>query len=276
MSPLITDRRSGTHRGDTWNITQPGSGPLPGMLDGMDDDQQSLYEVARQVVVNVAAGLAGYLGPGPGAVAAGAAPIVLAGLDYISGTIGSRRVDHATETLTDAATDFGAETTDEFMEFIKAAVPDEDRQELLARALTIAQDTAMRDKRRALGRVVAQAARDTGTKVDMQLIYLRVIDDLDEPHIRLLRLMTTRPPHQDAVNQQLEAIGERPVKQWHPSDLGQADPGFDGAVWSLLPVLHRHGLISGGYDVITWAGHEPEYTVTPYGEWFLTLLAEPE
>jgi hypothetical protein len=32
-----------------------------------------------------------------------------------------------------------------------AAVSDEDRQELLARALTIAQDTAMRDKRHALG-----------------------------------------------------------------------------------------------------------------------------
>jgi hypothetical protein len=27
--------------------------------------------------------------------------------------------------------------------------------------------------------------------------------------------------------------------------------------------------------VITWAGREPEYIVTPYGEWFLTMLAEP-
>jgi hypothetical protein len=28
--------------------------------------------------------------------------------------------------------------------------------------------------------------------------------------------------------------------------------------------------------VITWAGREPEYIVTPYGEWFLTMLAESE
>src|SRR5690349_7427061 len=119
------------------------------MLDGVADKQQSLHEVAKQVVVNVAAGLAGYLGPGASAIAAGAAPIVLAGLDYISATIGSRRLDHATETLTDAAEEFGAETTEEFVEFVKAAVSDEDRQELLARALMIAQDTAMRDKRRA-------------------------------------------------------------------------------------------------------------------------------
>lgn len=246
------------------------------MLDGVADEQQSLHEVAKQVVVNVAAGLAGYLGPGAGAVAAGAAPIVLAGLDYISDTIGSRRLDHATETLTDAAEEFGAETTEDFVEFVKAAVSDEDRQELLARALTIAQDTAMRDKRRALGRVVAQAAHDTGTKVDKELVYLRVLDDLDEPHIRLLRRMTTKPPHLEAVNRQMEAAGSAPVRQWHPSDLGQTDPGLAEVVWSLLPALDRHGLISSGYEVLTWAGHEPEYTVTPYGDWFLTMLAEPE
>jgi hypothetical protein len=249
---------------------------LPGILSGVGDEQPPVSEVARQVVVNVAAGLAGYLGPGPGAIAAGAAPVVLAGLDYISGTIGSRRLDHATETLTDAATEFGATTTDEFIEFVEAAVSDEDRQELLARALTIAQDTSMRDKRRALGRVVAQAASDIGTKVDKQFIYLRVIDDLDESHIRLLRLMITKPPHQDAVNRQREAIGEPPVRQWHPSDLGQADPGIAEVVWSLLPVLERHGLISGGNMALTWAGREPEYIITPYGEWFLTMLEERE
>jgi hypothetical protein len=247
-----------------------------GMLNRMSDDQPSVSQVATQVVVNFAAGLAGYLGPGPGALAAGAAPMALVGLDYISSTIGSRRLGHATETLTDAATEYGAKSTDEFVAFVEAAVSDEGRQELLARALTIAQDTSMRDKRRALGRVVAQATSDIGTKVDRQMVYLRVIDDLDEPHVRLLRLMTTNPPHQDAVNRQREKIGEAPVRQWHPSDLGQADPGIAEVVWSLLPVLARHGLISGGYDVITWAGHEPEYVVTPYGEWFLTMLSEPE
>jgi hypothetical protein len=54
-------------------------------------------------------------------------------------------------------------------EFVKAAVSDEERQELLARALTIAQDAAMRDKRRALGRVVVQAASDIG-KIDKELV----------------------------------------------------------------------------------------------------------
>jgi hypothetical protein len=234
-------------------------------------------DLARQVVVNVAAGLAaGYAGPVGGAAAAGAVPVVLAGMDYISATIGSRRVEHATETLEDAADAFGAETPDEFIKFVQEAVSDPERQELLARALTIAQDTAMRDKRRALGRVVAQAASDSGTKVDNEMIYLRVLADLDEPHVRLLRLMTTKPAHQDKVNEQREALGIPAVRQWHPSDIVQADPGLKDVVWSLLPVLHRHGLISGGYEMITWAGREPEYTITDYGEWFLALLAEPE
>jgi hypothetical protein len=209
------------------------------MLSCMGDEQPSVRQVARQVVVNVAAGLVGYLGPGPGAIAQGAVPVVLVGLDYIFGTIGSRRLDHAAETLTDGAAEFGAKTTEEFIEFVEAAVSDEGRQELLARALMIARDTSMRDKRRALGRVVAQAAGDIGTKVDQQLIYLRTIDDLDEPHIRLLRLMASLPPHQDAVNRQREAIGEAPIRQWHPSDLGQSDPGIADVVCPSRPHFRR-------------------------------------
>ncbi len=112
---------------------------------------------------------------------------------------------------------------------------------------------------------VAQAAPDTRTKVYKELIYLRVLADLDEPHIRLLRL-----------NSQMEATGRDPVRQWHPSDLGQADPGVAEEVWPVLPVLDRYGLISRRYEVLTRDGREPEYTITPYGEWFVTMLAESE
>jgi hypothetical protein len=77
-----------------------------------DNEQYARYELTKQVVVNVAAGLAVYMGPGASALAAGAAPVVLAAaFDYISSTVGSRRLDHATETLTDAADEFGATAT---------------------------------------------------------------------------------------------------------------------------------------------------------------------
>jgi hypothetical protein len=225
----------------------------------VSEERQDINELARQVVVSFGAGLAGYLGPGAGAVAAGAAPLVLAGLDYVSAIIGPRRLDHAAQTLTDGAEMFGAKTREEFKAFVEAAVSDEEHQELLARALTIAQDTAMRDKRRALGRALAAAASDTGTKVDEELLFIRIVADLDEPHIRLLRLMTTPP-----------------LRQWPPSRILEEDPGLTSP-WALLSVLARHQLISGGYEVLPPRGEiRPDYTITEYGEWFLTRLAEPE
>src|ERR1017187_5350490 len=123
-------------------------------------------ELARQVVVNLAAGAAsGYAGPLAGTAAAGAAPAVLAAMDYIAAVIGKRRREHAAEALSDAADEAGSQTPEEFTEFVQAALRDDEYQELLARALAVAMDTAMRDKRRALGRSVASAADETGTAV---------------------------------------------------------------------------------------------------------------
>lgn len=200
---------------------------------------------------------------------------MLAGIDYISAAIGARRLEHAAETLSDAADEAGARTAEEFVEFLRAAVTDPEHQELLARALTIAQDTAMRDKRRALGRALASAA-DTGTKVDDELLFIRVLADLDPPHIRCLRIMAAGPPHLDAINRQRLATGEPPVRQWHPSDIAHQDPGLKNSVWALLPVLASHQLIYGGDMVLTRAGREPEYVISSYGEFVLARLAEPE
>ena len=168
----------------------------------------------------------------------------------------------------DAADAFGVKTPEEFVEFVEAAVSDSEHQELLARALIIAQDSAMRDKRRALGRALASAASDTGTKVDDELLFIRTLADLDEAHVRLLRLMSTVPDH-------LAGYGN--VRQWYPWSIGQADPGLADSAWALLRVLQQHDLVwsSGEYHTPA-GGMQPEYEITPYGEWFLTRLAEPE
>lgn len=169
-------------------------------------DEVNRSELARQVVANFAAGLAaGYAGPLADALATGALPVAQVGMDYIAAKIGSRRVEHATETLEDAGDAFGAETPEDFIEFVKAAVSDAERQELLARALTIAQDTALRDKRRALGRALASAASDIGTKVDDEMAFVRVLADLDAVHVRVLRIMSQRPPQLDQVARQMNA-----------------------------------------------------------------------
>ena len=66
---------------------------------------------------------ASYADPAIGAAAAGAAPAVLAGIDYISATIGARRLEHAAETLSDAADEAGARTAEEFVEFLRLLSP---------------------------------------------------------------------------------------------------------------------------------------------------------
>jgi hypothetical protein len=111
--------------------------------------------------------------------------------------------------------------------------------------------------------------------VDDELLFIRIVADLDEPHIRLLRLMSNAPPDLDAVNRRMQTVGRPMIRRWHPSDISVQHPGLADVVWSLLLVLARHQLISGGHDVLTASGHEPEYIIAPYGEWFLTRLAEP-
>src|ERR1700733_14353291 len=89
-----------------------------------------------------------------------------------SSTALTHRRENAAETLTDAADELGAESPEQFMRFIEGAVSNPGRLYLLARALTIAQDTAMRDKRRALGRALASAVAETGTTVDDKLAFI--------------------------------------------------------------------------------------------------------
>jgi len=74
------------------------------------------------------------------------------------------------------------------------AVSDDRRHELLARALGIAQDAALRDKRRALGRALAAGIAGDDARIDDELLFIRAIADVDEPHIRLLALMASEWP----------------------------------------------------------------------------------
>lgn len=222
------------------------------------------HELAIGVVVAVGNALATSVSPEAGVMATLASPFAIAGLKSISATIGSRRQEHAAQTLLDGAEAYGAETLEDFVAFLEAAVSDEEHQELLARALTIAQDTAMRDKRRALGRALAAAASDTGTKVDEELLWIRVLADLDEPHIRVLRILAAPPQRDISYNGTPFAIGED-------------DPGLRETANIILVWLQRHDLVRPGTLVRTPIGMmQPQFTVWHNGIQILTRLAEPE
>lgn len=130
----------------------------------------------------------------------------------------------------------------------------------LARALLIAQDTAPRDKRRALGRAIASGVADDGALVDQEQLFVRVLDDLDMPHVRLLRLMTTVPEHY--------AKRGEDVRTWRKWSIAETDPGLGDVADVLMNTLERHRLVQSqrGKD---------KYWLTGYGEWFVERLAGP-
>lgn len=244
------------------------------------DRQQG--EVDRSLVVRAAAGAVGatigLAGPDAAVLGAGVAPLVEQVLGRIVDTWSQKRTQRVTETLQDAAHELGGDTTENLQRLVEVAASDEVYQELLARALTIAQDTAMRDKRRALGRALANALEDTGTKVDDEIAWVRMLGDLDPVHIRVLRIMNQRPRHLDQVALTMNA-GDDPkaVRRWYAWSLTEADPGLEGSVRGALRALEQHGLIwdHGETPVPPPNGLQHEYEISEHGEYLLARLGEP-
>ncbi len=220
---------------------------------------------------------AGLAGP-EAAVAGGAlAPVLEDVIGNILGGLGTRRRERVDETLIDAAGELGRDTAEQLQRFVEAAVSDETYQELLARALTIAQDTSMRDKRRALGRALANALDDTGAKVDDEIAFVRDLADLDPVHIRMLKIMSRRPWHLDKVALQMNAADDpRAVRQWYAWSIIEEDPGLKDSVWGALRVLEQHGLIWNRGEQLTPVGMQTEYMISGYGDYLIERLAEPE
>ena len=230
----------------------------------------SRRDLAVRTVVAIGAGTAGAVDPVLGAAATALSPALEVAMSKIADALGRSRAEHAADSLLDAEAAAGAHTDEEFLEFIEQAISDERKQELLARALLIAQDTASRDKRRALGRAIAAGTADDGALADQEHLFVRVLDDLDVADVRLLRLMATVPAHYAQRGEDHRA--------WMPWSITRADPGLRDVVYALLNTLERHGLIwaqPGEYHTPD-GSMEREYHISGYGEWFVERLAEPQ
>jgi hypothetical protein len=150
------------------------------------------------------------------------------------------------------------------VEFFGRAVEDDRRHELFARAVTIAQDTALRDKRRALGGALAAGVMGDDAQIDEELLFMRAVDDVDEIHIRLLaRMAARRPP--------------TVVPGWSIYMITKEDRGLRVGVRALLGTLELHGLIE---QVVVRGQIQAEgsaqdyYNITKQGHTFLKRLAE--
>lgn len=235
-------------------------GPEPTEDAGLEPTEAEVASDQQLAVRTVWASLTGYavwIHPALGAALTAATPIFERIATFAVRKLGERRVEHAAETLLDAA-----DAADEpLSDFIDRAVADDRRHELFARTLTIAQDTALRNKRLALGRALAAGVMGDDARIDEELLFIGAIADISEMHIRLLSRMATpaQPPG------------------WSPSRIAAADAGLADAVLPLIGTLELHGLIAryipGGL-AISSASPEPFYNITEWGRRFLDRLAD--
>src|SRR5258708_26947141 len=147
----------------------------------------------------------------------------------------------------------------------------------------MAQDAAMREKRRALSRSLASALDDMAT-VYGEFAFLRDLADIQPLHVRILEIMRTRPTHLDQVAEQMNRLDdELAVRQLMPWSLIEAAPDLDNVIASPLADLDRLDLIHnrGSFHAPTgkadggFGPMQPLWEITTKGEWFLDRLPQP-
>jgi hypothetical protein len=223
-----------------------------------EDQREADKNLSVQLVVAFGIGIATVYGAVPGALATMVGPLMAVILNAMT-RVGNRRAGHAAETLLDASDEAELPVA----EFFDRAVADDRRHELLTRALSIAQDTALREKRRALGRALAAGVMGDDARIDEELLFMRAVGDLDEMHIRLL-------DHARKI-----------CSTWTASMIVARDPGLTAGIGALLGTLELHGLVAPAQltqsEVIppqVAARGVTLYNLTGAGREFLNRLAD--
>jgi hypothetical protein len=163
--------------------------------------------------VSVLAGAAGLLGSDAAAAATAVGPVAEVTLTRLVSVTRQRLFRHAGETVADAAQASDSSVGD----LLGNAVSVDRRHELLSRVLSIAQDTALRDKRRALGSALAAGIEGDDARIDDELLFVRAIADVDEPHIKPPRILFQGSTHRGSLGGTVSPVG-----------------------WSLAVVAERH------------------------------------
>lgn len=214
-------------------------------------------ELAKQIAVAFLANVPYLYSSIAGVLAGVAAPILLAVANSAAvQRLGRRRAEHAAEMMLDAA-----EAADlPLNEFLDKAVSDDRRQELLSRALGIAQDTALKAKRRVLSRALANGVMGDEAHINEELLFMRAVQDIDEMHIRLL-----------------SRLANPPGSRWDADSIVRADPGLEVGVVSLLRTLEVHGLVRAHMSVPPGGAVrslDPDYSIAALGERLLARLGD--
>jgi len=219
-------------------------------------------ELAIRTVVAVLAAGAGLLGPDAGAAATAFTPTMEVALTQVAGVVRRRRFRHAAETVVDASEASGCSVE----ELLGQAVSDDRRHELLSRALGVAQDAALRDKRRALGRALAAGIEGDDAQIDDELLFIRAVADVDVPHIKLLKVLSEDQPLKGQLSGSVFHGG------WSLATVAARHPEFGGALPALVWTLESHSLIQTVRSATPTTA--VAYAITSAGRQLLDRLAD--
>ena len=232
--------------------TDNGEVAIVDALEISEADRDRDWDTASQIASAFFAAYLASRGVALGVVGAMFQPVavnIMTSLRRING----RRIRHSAETLLDAAD--AAQLP--LPEFFARATDDDERHELTVKVLVVAQDTARRDKRRALGHALAAGVMGDRSRINEELLFVQAIDDINEMHIRALGHL----------------VGGARLTA---ADLAAADPGLANAAVALLNQLQSHGLIDSRSPVTPFGAMtpEPHYFITDSGWEFLDRLRD--
>lgn len=162
-------------------------------------------------------------------------------------------IGRAARTVTLAAEQMGSE------ELERRASADEHHRELTARVLRAAARTPLEDKLQALAKVLASGLDPDG-RVDEALVLVAALDDLEAPHVQVLRLLTNDSPDEDPEHRGFGWLIEQTV---------DALPGYALVMPAILSTLSRHGL---GRELGMYGGVN-RLAITDLGRRCLDLLS---
>jgi hypothetical protein len=167
------------------------------------------------------------------AIAGGTVPVIAPAMVRIAQAANRQRQNFMAEMLNKAADYVGG------LDILEERVySHNERVILLARVLQAAADTIMKEKFRALSRVLAEGLRDDAD-IGEAFILAAALGDIEAHHVEVLRYIRDKP----IPPPELRSPDDENPRGWEAKVLARALSQLTGILDGLVAVLTRHGLL---------------------------------
>ncbi|CUR54216.1 hypothetical protein NOCA2140039 [metagenome] len=177
----------------------------------------------------------------------------------ISGSVVRSWGTRSAEALDEALTRVDLETLQRRVE------ESEEFSALVGRAMQAAGDSLLQDKRRLLGRLIAEATLDDAL-IDDNIIWVDILASIDAPHVRCMEAVR-RAEQEAAASGEQEPVAEASEKPY----VRRIQDAANGYPSPIIRTLSNLGLIQG---TVNWDESSRVTGMTRHGERLLSYLRE--